>query len=287
MTPLRLPNWLKPHLYADRTYADLSAAEVAELAQRLRRFRPAEPEVSVVIPAWNEGNNIFRTLSSLASTTSQRAIELIVVNNNSTDHTQQVLDALGVLSYSETRQGIAFARQRGLEMAKGRYHLCADADTFYPPRWIDLLVRPMEQSPQVVGVYGRYAFVPPQQTNRRSLWLYEQLTGVLVHLRRNSREFINVLGFTMGFRTDTGHATGGFYTEEVRVFDNAANLEKSEDGFMALNLSSFGRLQLVANSDAVVFTSPRKVLRDGSFAQAVAARLKLHLGRLYHSEQAR
>ena len=284
MTPLRLPNWLKTHLYANRTYADLSAAEVAKLAQQLRRFRPAAPEVSVVIPAWNEGDNIFRTLSSLAATTSKRAIEVIVINNNSTDHTQQVLDALGVLSYSETRQGIAFARQRGLEVAQGRYHLCADADTFYPPRWVDLLVQPMEKSPEVVAVYGRYAFVPPEQASRRSLWFYEQLTGVLVHLRRRSQEFINVLGFTMGFRTDAGHATGGFYTEEVRVFDNAANLEKSEDGFMALNLSHFGRLQLVSHSDAVVFTSPRKVLRDGSFTQAVTSRLKLHIGRLYYGE---
>ena len=124
----KLPSWLKKHLYFQKQYADLSEIEINDIRTRLQKFQDSEPEVSVIIPAWNEQNNIYRTLSSLASTTSTRKVELVVVNNNSTDNSQQVLDQLGVKSYFEPKQGITYARQLGLEKAKGKYHLCADSE---------------------------------------------------------------------------------------------------------------------------------------------------------------
>lgn len=281
MPPLSLPRWLLPHLFLKKEFHDLSADELADLRARLARLNAAAPDVSVVIPAWNEANNIYRTLSSLAASETALQVELIVINNNSTDATQQVLDALGVRSFFEPQQGITYARQTGLEAARGRFHLCADADTFYPPDWIELMTAPMRESVEITGVYGRYAFLPPPGQGRFGLAFYEMCTGALFRIRQRHREYINVLGFNMGLVTEIGRATGGFRTHTARTFDNAENVEESEDGRMAIRLKTRGRLKMVTQPQALVFTSSRKLLRDGSLGQAFLKRIRRHTGGLF------
>ena len=280
MFSLSVPKWLKQHLFTGKDFADLTAEELTDLKIRLGNFNSDQPDVSVIIPAWNEENNIFHALSSLASNKTNLKVELVVINNNSNDNTQQVLDQLGVRSYFELKQGIAHARQRGLETAKGKYHLCADSDTFYPPLWIDTMVKPMLKDSGVTGVYGRYAFIPPEGQGRLGLWLYERLTGIMVQIRKRKREYVNTLGFSMGFVTQVGRDTGGFKVNKERKFDNAAGseyyTEESEDGTMALNLLKMGRLKLVRDNDARVYTSPRRLLFEGSIWSAFTSRFKKH-----------
>uniref|UniRef100_UPI0026EF42AF glycosyltransferase family 2 protein n=1 Tax=Pedobacter glucosidilyticus TaxID=1122941 RepID=UPI0026EF42AF len=176
MLYLKLPTWLKQHLYTQKGFADLSNTEIEDLKQRIKVFTHDTPDVSVVIPAWNEENNIFRAVSSLASNITNLKVEIIVINNNSSDRTQMVLDTLGIRSYLQPEQGTPHARQMGLYKAKGKYHLCADSDTFYPPRWIELMTKPMQENNDIVGVYGRYCFIPLPGGSRLALIPYEKLT---------------------------------------------------------------------------------------------------------------
>lgn len=284
MSLFSVPAWVRKHQYPNKKFSDLSTTELEDLTDRLRRFRPAKPEVSIVIPAWNEGDQIFRTLSSLADTVTDKATEIIVINNNSTDHTQEVLDRLGVVSYFQPLQGIAHARQMGLEKAHGKYHLCADADTFYPPYWPAAMVRPMLQDPRIAGVYGRYSFLPPVGSQRWPLWMYEKLTGILIRIRKRKREHINFLGFNMGFVTETGRITGGFNVTRARQFSNIAGadgfVDESEDGRMAVNLMSRGKLELISDRRARVFTSSRRLLAEGGIFQSFMTRVKMHSLRL-------
>ncbi len=270
-------------MFTDKEFDDIPAEELDALRKRLSLFRSPEPDVSVVIPAWNEGNNIYRTLSSLASNRTTLRVEIIVVNNNSTDHTQRVLDMLEVTSCLQAEQGTPFARQMGLEKARGRYHLCADADTFYPPDWINLMVSPMIRDQGIAGVYGRYSFLPPPGESRFGLFFYEMLTDLVVRLRKRKKEFLNVYGFNMGFVTDTGRSTGGFRVQGNRVYAHATGSDfhnEAEDGRMALNLLTKGRLKLVTDPKARVFTSPRRLLDDGSIGKAFAKRVKRQLNSL-------
>ncbi|TGE10624.1 glycosyltransferase family 2 protein [Hymenobacter fodinae] len=276
MPPLSVPNWIQKHLFLHKNFADLTPAEVEELRTRLSKFKHVSPDVSVVIPAWNEENNIYRTLSTLASNTTTLKVEIVVINNNSTDSTQQVLDTLGVTSYFEPMQGITYARQTGLYKAKGKYLLCADADTFYPPHWIELMTAPMIKSASITGVYGRYAFLPEDGTDRKGLWVYEMIGNVLTGIKKRHREFMNVLGFNMGLVTEIGRETGGFKVHTARTFNNAENVEESEDGRMAIRLKTRGNLKQVTDPRAIVFTSTRKLMQDGSIVQAFLNRLKLH-----------
>jgi glycosyltransferase involved in cell wall biosynthesis len=277
-----LPKWIHQHLYTNKNFADLTTQEIEDLKNRLSNFKHDNPDVSVMIPAWNEMNNIYRALSSLASNTTNLKVEICVINNNSTDKTQEVLNALGVKNYLQPVQGTPHARQMGLENAKGKYHLCADSDTFYPPRWIELMVQPMLNNTAITGVYGRYAFIPPVGSGRFGLWCYERLTGLLIQLKKKNREHLNVLGYNMGLVTIVGLETGGFLVREVRKGTNEGEnfVDMAEDGQMALNLLTKGKLQMVTHSEALVFTSPRRLLMDGGIGKAFVNRAKLHISRI-------
>lgn len=277
----KLPSWIYPHLYKGKKFANLSADELSNLKSRIGTFSSEQPKVSVVIPAWNEEKNIFRTVSSIAANTTSFTVEIVVINNNSTDGTQKVLEELGIRNYFQPKQGISFARQMGLEKARGQYHLCADCDTFYPPNWINQMLKPMMKDKSISGVYGRYAFLPLEGKNRFGLFFYEMITGVLIRFRKKNHEYMNVLGFNMGFVTEAGRNPNGFEVKQGRKFDNAAGsnyyVEESEDGRMALHLKAKGRLKLIVHSKARVFTSPRRLLYDGGIFKAFKIRFKQHL----------
>ena len=279
-----LPDWIKPHLFTDKKFNDLTDAELSDLKSRLSKFNHEEPDVSVVIPAWNEQDNIYRALSSLASNEIDLKVEIVVINNNSTDRTQQVLDELGVRNYLQPTQGTPHARQMGLFKARGKYHLCADSDTFYPPKWMETMVKPMMKNKEITGVYARYHFMPPAGQSRLSLWPYERMTGIMIRIRKLNREFVNVLGFNMGLVTEVGRTTGGFEVTEVRKFDNALGsdyfVEEAEDGRMALNLQKKGKLKLITDSKARVFTSSRRLVAEGGILQSFLNRFKTHQGRM-------
>ncbi|RYE36986.1 MAG: glycosyltransferase family 2 protein [Sphingobacteriaceae bacterium] len=280
MPMLKLPLWINPHLYKNKIFADLSAAEISDLKTRIARFSSEMPDVSIVIPAWNEENNLFRAISSLTANRTSFKVEILVINNNSTDGTQKVLDELGIRNYLQPEQGTPYARQMGLDKARGKFHLCADCDTYYPPDWIDLMVKPMQQNAAIVGVYGRYSFIPPEGKSRFGLFFYEMITSILIRIRKRNREYLNVLGFNMGFVTEAGRHPNGFSVIKSRKFDNAAGSEyfvdEAEDGRMALHLKQKGHLKLVTHQKARVFTSPRRLMYDGGLFKAFTNRLKLH-----------
>ncbi len=280
MQVFKLPGWIDPHLYKAKKFTDLSADELDFLKSGIALFSAEKPDVSVVIPAWNEEHNIFRAVSSIIANRTSFKVEILVINNNSTDGTQNVLDELGIKNYLQPKQGTPYARQLGLDKARGKFHLCADCDTFYPPDWIDLMVKPMQQNAHTVGVYGRYSFIPPEGKSRFGLFFYETITSILIRIRQKNREYLNVLGFNMGFVTEAGRHPNGFIVTKSRKFDNAAGSEyfvdEAEDGRMALHLKQKGKLKLVTHPKARVYTSPRRLMYDGGIFKAFKNRFKLH-----------
>ncbi|MEO6685918.1 MAG: glycosyltransferase family 2 protein [Dyadobacter sp.] len=280
MSLFGLPNWISPHLFRNKKFQDLTDHEIEALKNSISFFKEEIPDVSVVIPAWNEENNIYRTLSSIAASSTKYKVELVVINNNSTDGTQNVLDKLGVINYMQREQGTPFARQMGLDHAKGKYHLCADSDTFYPPDWIDYMIEHMIKNEGVTGVYGNYAFIPPENQGRFGLWIYEKMARVMIEIRKKNREYLNVYGFNMGFITEVGRTTGGFKVSGSRVYANIVGSDyenEAEDGRMALNLKKAGTLKMVTSPKATVYTSPRRLLDDGSITNAFVNRAKRQL----------
>lgn len=278
-----LPAWLKKHLFTYNKINDVSEERLNKIKNGLSKLNSDSPDVSIVIPVWNEENNILRTLSSLSEIKTNYKCELILVNNNSTDDTQGVINLLGVCSVFEKEQGIAHARTAGLRAAKGKYHLCADADTFYPPTWVDAMVEVLKEE-DVVCVYGKYSFIPPENTKRLGLALYESVSEILFFLRKKGHEYINVLGFNFGFITELGRKIDGFRMEKSRKGENLKGskdyVQASEDGMMAMRISEYGKIKRVKSEKARAWTGTRRLLKDGSLANAFKNRVKTQGGRL-------
>ncbi|HCA42616.1 MAG TPA: glycosyl transferase family 2 [Bacteroidetes bacterium] len=269
MQDFTIPVWVKNSLFQYNGVNDLPDDFYKSISKRFEKFNCDDPEVSIVIPAWNEENNLARTLNSLSFIETNYKVEIIVVNNNSTDKTQELLDRCGVKSYFQPKQGISFTRQMGLEKSKGKIELCADSDTLYPPTWVDGFVEVLK-NPEITCAYGKYSFIPPGKTSRPVMALYEMVTNTLFRLRRKHRDYLNVMGFNFGFRVEDALKIGGF------------NLERTiwEDGWMAMKLSEIGKIGLVKSNKSKAWTMARRLEIDGGLYKSIIKRIKKEFPRL-------
>lgn len=107
--------------------------------------------ISVVIPAYNAQHTLLATLDSVFAQTWPR-VEVIVVDDGSTDHTAALLQALGprVRTIRQPNGGLAQARRTGVEAARGHWIALMDADDLCRPDRLALQVRTMQACPQVV-----------------------------------------------------------------------------------------------------------------------------------------
>ena len=196
MRPIFIPANIREHIQSNNALE----AGIENICAGFQRLLKGTPEVSVVIPAYNEEKSIFKTLSSLSQSTTKRSVEVIVVNNNSQDLTAAIAGSTGARCIKETIQGITAARNAGLAAARGKYILNADADTLYPPDWIEEMVKPMDND-GVTCVYGRFSFIPTAGTPRVLYFFYEYIAGMLRWYNRTFKEeAVNVYGFNSGFK---------------------------------------------------------------------------------------
>jgi len=232
-----------------------------------KKLLKGEPEVSIVIPAYNEEKNILATLCALSASETNRSVEIVVVNNNSKDRTEELVTASGVTCVKESIQGITAARNAGLKAAKGKYIINADADTIYPADWVELMVAPLANNENISLCYGRFSFIPTGVTGRLTYFFYEYIADALRYRNKFFKEeAVNVYGFNSAFRREQGIKVNGFEHPEG----------SNEDGWLALKLRNegFGKLHYVTNIKALVWTTDRRIQMDGGLLKGLTKRFK-------------
>jgi glycosyltransferase involved in cell wall biosynthesis len=264
------PTWIDKRLLAAGRLEDLPESIYYEINKNLGTIQSEDPLISVVIPAYNEELNIVRTIHSLSQSKTTLGIEIIVVNNNSTDRTQAVLSRLNVRSYFQSKPGCGPARQMGQQHAKGKYILTADADCYYPPRWIEKMTKALQQE-NVTCVYGRYSFLATADKPRWKLFWYETVRDIVGELRHINRPCINALGMSMGYVKDLGLKVG-FVDRKVR----------GEDGRMCFQLMHLGKIKQVRDRSVRVWTLPRTLEKEPSLIYSLMARAAVELSRIKH-----
>lgn len=260
---LKLPDWVKKHMWYFDGKMIPTEKDIELIRDKIHKLSHGEPEVTIGIPAYNEEKNILMTLSSIADSKSEWSIEVVVVDNNSSDDTNEVSKSLGAVVYKEDRQGVSFARERALTEAKGKYFVCADSDTIYPPGWIDEIIKPLFNE-SITCSYGSYSFIPPPGETRAKYGIYEIARNIHFFIKRKSKEYLMVRGANFAFRTKDGRDVGGFDLSSTWL----------EDGRMGLALSKIGKLHYVSSKNSVAWTVARRLMMEGSLAKAIWKRIK-------------
>ena len=235
-----------------------------EIKENLSTRQSNQPLISVVVIAYNEERRLAACLWSLSELQTQYPIEILGVNNNSKDRTEEVYQRLGLPYYNELQQSPGFARQCGLNHAKGKYHFCIDADTFYPPLYVDLMMTKLLK-PDVACVSSFWSFYPDEKHSAFGLTMFELIRDSFLFIQHFKRPELCVRGMVFAFNAD--------YARQVKI---RTDIRRGEDGSLALSLKQFGKIAFLYNRKARPVTG-YGTLNEKSLWQSLLYRAKVQL----------
>lgn len=195
-------------------------------------------DATVIVCTYNRAESLRDTLRVLRALKASpaRTWEVIVVDNNSSDHTKAVVEEAqrnwSLLRYEfESQQGLSYARNRGISCAVGGVILFTDDDVLPEPEWLETTLAGLERfAADACGGYIAPIWEVPPPT-----WLTERFFGfVAVRTDRTDSFLMNSqdptpFGANMAFRRAVFDEVGLFDTTRGR---KGAVLASGEDGEM-------------------------------------------------------
>jgi glycosyltransferase involved in cell wall biosynthesis len=204
---------------------------------------PEAPDVSVVVPAYNEEDFLPATLLRLREAVAALpcAAEVVVCDNNSTDATARIAAESGARVVFEPVNQISRARNAGARAARGRYLVFVDADTQASPELLRGTVAALA-SGAVCG--GGSTITMEAHRGGLTRWLVGRWNALSVSRRLAAGSYL--------FATREAFVAVGGFSENVYA---------SEEIWLARALRRWGRargLDFVILQDHPVLTSGRK-----------------------------
>src|SRR5690625_3701692 len=140
--------------------------------------------ISIVVPCYNEAKNLPFLVERLQKVLYSEAMEILLINDGSTDKTQQVIEwlaeqnkAVHYLSFSRNF-GHQMALKAGIENATGNVVVTMDADLQHPPEVIPAMIKRWEQGNQIVTAVREKQTQPFRLKRWSSQLYYRFLAGL-------------------------------------------------------------------------------------------------------------
>jgi len=191
--------------------------------------------VSVVIPAYNEEESIGNSIQEVKKAIkyiSNYDFEIIVINNNSKDKTEEIAKKNGAKVVFEDKKGYGHAYKKGLSEVKGDIIITGDGDATYPFYDIPRFLKLMEESD--------FDFI---STNR------------FAHLEEGSMPLLNHVGnFSLTFFSNLLYGTKISDSQSGMVIFNRNYLDKVNLSILSNGMPLCQELKLYAISLRVKFT---------------------------------
>jgi glucosyl-dolichyl phosphate glucuronosyltransferase len=193
----------------------------------------------VVVSTYNRAHVLRNTLHSLARQEGgDLSYEVIIVDNNSTDATRQVVEdfvaeggGTTVRYVFEPKQGVSYGRNAGILAAKGSIIAFTDDDVAVAPNWVETIARLLEEHPDAACVGGR---VFPQWDRPVPRWLTREHWGPLALLDYGESAFyvnasrrLCLITANVAFRREVFDRVG-FFSPHVQTFKRVAATEDHE-----------------------------------------------------------
>jgi glycosyltransferase involved in cell wall biosynthesis len=129
--------------------------------------------ISVIIPAFNEEKYLPACLQSILAHRAENVLEVIVIDNASTDRTAEVAASFpGVTVIREPKKGLTAARQCGLQSSTGDLLAFVDADTQVPSDWFTQMNEAFETDKNLVCLSGPYDYFDLSKSQRACVQAY-------------------------------------------------------------------------------------------------------------------
>ena len=215
------------------------------------------PFFTVIVPAYNEEKSIVETLVSIIKLDYPKdKIEVIVVNDGSTDTTQHLVEEFiaenpgnDIRLINQNNQGKGHALNVGLEIARGEYYACLDADSFISPNAIKEMLPYFQADENVASVCPLLKVRKPGSVLQKVQWT-EYLVNMFYKLLNSKIDCIHVTpGPFSVYRTKIIKDLGGYDEKTI-----------TEDLEIAIRLQKH-HYKLVQTFDAVVETVAPNSLR--------------------------
>lgn len=146
------------------------------------------PLISIVIPCLNEADSIPVVIPQLIEQIGNRSIELIVVDDNSSDTSVALLEKYDQIKLikNERRLGYGGALKKGFSLARGQYLTFLDLDRTYNSLDLDLLITEIQNGSHAM-VFGDRMSKQNQMPKTRFVgnWLFATLLQILYFVRIN------------------------------------------------------------------------------------------------------
>ncbi len=218
-------------------------------------------KVSFVIPAYNEERRLPDVLASIERALARGAydVEVIVVNNASTDRTREVAESHPrVLVVEEPRKGMVRARQAGFMRASGDLIANIDADTILPDGWLDRVLQEFNEDEKLVALSGPYIYHDLSVFHRVVTKIWYAI-GYLSHLVNHYVLRIGAMlqGGNFVLRRRALESVGGFDTD-IEFY--------GEDTDIARRISKVGKVKFTFKLP--MYTSGRRLKHEGTLRTA-------------------
>ena len=216
-------------------------------------------KLSFVIPAYIEEACVGKCLSSVLREKERSGldVEVIVVNNNSTDRTKDVALSFPLVSVvAEPQKGIVRARQAGYRAAHGDIIANVDADNILPDGWIERAFREFSENSDLVALSGPVIYYDLSRIVNIQVRLFYRL-GYAANLfnRHVLKKGAMLQGGNFVVRKSALDAAGGFDTS-IDFY--------GEDTDIACRMSEVGNVKF--SFSFPIYSSGRRLAEEGIFS---------------------
>ncbi len=269
--------WYTPYLQVYNTpFCEEQYPICDEVKQRISRLQSDAPVVTVSVIAYNEERHLLACLWSLSMLQTKYPIEIIGVDNESVDRTREIFERCGVPCYTETQHSCGWARQCGLNHARGRYHFNIDSDTMYPALYVDKMMDILSRD-GVVGVSSLWSYIPDANHPAWGVCLFEFLRDTHLWMQHFKRPELSVRGLVFAYDAQLAKKIG------IRT-----DIIRGEDGYLAFQLKEYGKIKFLRNRKARAVTGYGTVDAEGGFWRGFWLRIKKYLSgitSIFHSKK--
>ncbi len=152
-------------------------------------------ELTIVIPAWNEADNLVKLLPQLRAVLSHlnTDYEIIVVDNHSADATAKVCAAEGATLVQQTERGYGGALWAGFDRATGQYVLTMDADLSHVPDFVPTMWARRSDAELVIA--SRYV-----EGGGADMPFYREILSIILNVTYTKLLSLPVKDISSGFR---------------------------------------------------------------------------------------